>query len=65
MTMIAGSGLLSISIALNAVSSHATCTVVWVVVGAVVVFALSSIQTLGRVSWLGWIGLVSIMAAST
>lgn len=36
---------------------------VFVVVAAIVVFLLSSIQTLDRVSFLGWVGLISIMAA--
>jgi amino acid permease len=65
MTMITGAALLSISIALNAVSSHAVCTVVFVVVGAIAVFSLASIQTLAHLSYLGWIGLASIMGAST
>lgn len=59
----AGSALLSTSIALNAVSDHATCTVVFVVVAAVIAFLLGSIQTLEKVSTLGYIGLVSIFAS--
>lgn len=72
--------MLSTSIALNAVSNHATCTVVFVVVAvslfeltilisltfrpqAVVAALLASIQTLSRVSILGWVGLVSIFAS--
>ncbi|EAU37949.1 conserved hypothetical protein [Aspergillus terreus NIH2624] len=53
-TFVAGSGMLGISIALNAVSSHATCTAVYVAVAMIVTFILSSIQTLGRISWLAW-----------
>lgn len=63
MIMISGSGMLGVSIALNTLSEHGTCTVVFVVVAAIVVFLLSSIQTLDRVSFLGWVGLISIMAA--
>ena len=37
--------------------------VVFVVVGLILGFALSSIQTLNKISWVGWSGLVSIMAA--
>jgi amino acid permease len=62
-TAVAGSGLLSFSVALNAVSLHATCTVVFVVVGLVLGFMLSSIQTLNKISWIGWSGLISIMVA--
>ena len=48
---------------LNAVSFHGTCTVVFVVVAAVICIIFSSIRTLDRVSWLGWIGMTSILAA--
>ncbi|KAL4882845.1 transmembrane amino acid transporter protein-domain-containing protein [Aspergillus karnatakaensis] len=58
-----GSAILSISIGLNAVSNHATCTAVFVAVAAIVGFALASIRTLGRITWLAWIGLPCIMTA--
>ncbi|WRT70458.1 uncharacterized protein IL334_007456 [Kwoniella shivajii] len=60
---IAGASFLSISVAFNTITEHATCTVVWVVVGAIIVAFFASIQTLGRISWLGWVGLVSILSA--
>jgi hypothetical protein len=63
MIFLAGSGFVAISIAFNAVSTHATCTVVWVVVAAVGTFALASIQTLNKVGIVSWIGFVSVMAA--
>jgi hypothetical protein len=56
--------MLSISIGLNAVSSHGACTAVFLAVAAIVGFCLGSIQTLGRITWLAWIGLVCIMTAS-
>lgn len=56
--------MLGISISLNAVSSHATCTAVFVAVAMVVTFVLSSIQTLGRISWLAWVGLFCILTSS-
>ncbi|KAJ5981153.1 hypothetical protein N7522_013968 [Penicillium canescens] len=58
----AGSGMLGISIGLNAVSSHATCTAVYVAIAAIVAFALASIQTLGRISWLAWLVLIVTVA---
>ncbi|KAJ5885391.1 hypothetical protein N7495_009901 [Penicillium taxi] len=62
-TFCAGSGMLGLSIGLNAVSSHATCTAVYVFIAAATTAALSSIQTLGRISWLAWIGLICILTA--
>jgi hypothetical protein len=60
---VAGSGILGISTGLNALSTHGTCTAVFVAVAAIVGFSLGSIQTLGRISWLAWIGVVSILSA--
>lgn len=37
MIMISGSGLLSISIAFNALSQHSLCTVVFVIIGTIIV----------------------------
>ncbi|CAG8204200.1 unnamed protein product [Penicillium olsonii] len=59
----AGSGLLSISIGLNAVSSHGACTAIFVAVACVAVMLLGSIRTLSRLRILAWIGLVSILSS--
>lgn len=56
--------MLSVSIGLNAVSSHATCTAVFVVVGAIVGFLFASIRTLGKMSWLAWVGVGTIITSS-
>lgn len=53
--------MLGLSIGLNAVSNHGACTAVFVAVAAVLGFVLSSIRTLGRMSWLAWVGVISIM----
>ena len=63
MIFLSGSGFVAISIAFNAITTHATCTVAWVVIAMVGTFALASIQTLNKISILGWIGFVSVMAA--
>ena len=55
--------MLGISISLNAVSYHGTCTAVFVVVAALIGFLLGSIQTLHEVSWLAWVGATSILTA--
>lgn len=63
MLFFSGSGMVGVTTALNAVSTHATCTAVWMVVVFVVSFAAASIRTLGNITWLGWIGLASILSA--
>ncbi|KIW45217.1 uncharacterized protein PV06_03619 [Exophiala oligosperma] len=60
---VAGSGMLGISIGLNAVSTHGACTAVFVAVAAIAGCGLGSIQTLGRISWLAWLGLTCILTA--
>lgn len=61
---VAGSGILSISIALNALSTHAVCTAIFVLVGAIVGFTFSSIRTLAKLAILTWIGCGSIIISS-
>lgn len=56
--------MLGISIGLNAVSDHAVCTAVYVVIAFIVTFILGSIQTLGRISWIAWLGLICILTSS-
>lgn len=63
-TFVAGSAMLSISIAFNAISVHATCTAVFVAVAAVLGFGFGSVRTLGRITWLAWVGVASILVAS-
>ncbi|KAJ9419618.1 hypothetical protein FOXG_07078 [Fusarium oxysporum f. sp. lycopersici 4287] len=62
-TFVAGSAMLSISVALNALSEHGACTAIFVAVAAVVSFCLSSIQTLGRISWIAWVGASCIITS--
>lgn len=63
MIFIASAGIVGISTAFNAISLHGTCTAVFVAVSAVLGFILMSIRTLDRISWLSWVGVVSILAA--
>lgn len=63
MIFIAGSAVLAVSTALNAITLHATCTAVFVAVSAILGFMLMSIKTLQEVSWLSWVGAASIIIA--
>ncbi|KAF2166681.1 hypothetical protein M409DRAFT_23312 [Zasmidium cellare ATCC 36951] len=60
---VAGSAMVSISIALNALSLHGACTAIFVAVAAIIDFLFSSIQTLHRISWLAWVGVVGIISS--
>lgn len=61
--MTAGSAILSLSIGFNALSDHGACTAVFVAIAAVIMFALCSIRTLGRLTWLAWVGVICIIVA--
>jgi hypothetical protein len=52
LVFVMGSHILTFSIALNAITGHATCTIVWGVVGLIVLFLLSLPRTLKKVSYL-------------
>jgi hypothetical protein len=58
-----GMAMVSISTSLNAVSMHGTCTAVFIAVAAVVGLGFGSIRTLGKITFLGWIGVASITAS--
>ncbi|KAI5263423.1 hypothetical protein E4T47_09028 [Aureobasidium subglaciale] len=60
---VAGSGMLSISIAFNALSTHGACTAVFVAVAAALGFIFASVQTLGRITWLAWVGVGGIITS--
>ncbi|GMK54814.1 hypothetical protein CspeluHIS016_0114000 [Cutaneotrichosporon spelunceum] len=60
---VSASAIVAVSTALNAVSVHATCTAVFIAASAVVGWMLTSIKTLGNITWLGWVGMVSILAS--
>ncbi|PPJ60808.1 hypothetical protein CBER1_02324 [Cercospora berteroae] len=62
-TFLAASAMLSISIALNSLSVHGACTAIFVVVGAAIGFSFGSIQTLGKVSFIAWAGVIGILSA--
>lgn len=67
MIFVSASAILAIATALNAISStethHGLCTAAFIAIAAVCGWLLASIRTLGKIAWLGWVGLVSIMAA--
>ncbi|KAF5588027.1 neutral amino acid permease [Fusarium subglutinans] len=62
-TFVCGSAMLSVSIGFNAVSNHGTCTAVFVAVAAVTGFIFASIRTLGKLSWLAWLGLICVISS--
>jgi amino acid permease len=60
---VAAAGLLGASTALNALSEHALCTAIFVFICAVVVAGIAAIQTLDKISWFTWVGVVGIFSS--
>jgi hypothetical protein len=63
MLFFSASGMVGVTTALNAVSTHGTCTAVFMIVVFIVSFGCATIRTLGNITWLGWVGLMSILSA--
>jgi amino acid permease len=63
MALISASAVVTISIGLNTVSDHATCTVAFTVVAAVAMWAMCVPHSMRFVSWASWPCTVSIFAA--
>ncbi|KAL4888173.1 transmembrane amino acid transporter protein-domain-containing protein [Aspergillus ambiguus] len=57
------SHILTFTIAMNTITGHATCSIVFGVVGMVVSFLLSLPRTLEKVSWLSLVSFISIVTA--
>ena len=58
-----GSHVLTFTIAMNAITSHVTCTIVWGVVGMIILWILTLPRTLKKVSYLSIVSFISITAA--
>ncbi|KXT03788.1 hypothetical protein AC578_753 [Pseudocercospora eumusae] len=63
LTFVMGSHVLTFTIALNAITGHATCTIAWSVIGTFVLFILTVPRTLKKVSYLSIISFISILSA--
>ncbi|KAF2200952.1 hypothetical protein GQ43DRAFT_337433, partial [Delitschia confertaspora ATCC 74209] len=58
-----GSHILTFTIAMNAITGHATCTIVWGVVGFIILWLFTLPRTLKRVSYLSIGSFISIIGA--
>jgi hypothetical protein len=62
--VLVGAGqVLAFSTAMNAVTLHGTCTVVFVMIGAGLGIVIGLYRTLDKISWTMWVALVSLMGA--
>ncbi|KAL4877946.1 transmembrane amino acid transporter protein-domain-containing protein [Aspergillus karnatakaensis] len=59
----AASGVIGVSAAINALSTHAACTVWWSFLATVVIFLCASVRKFSHISWLSWVGFFSVLVA--
>ena len=62
MALISASALVTLTIGLNTVSEHATCTVVFTVISAIAMWAMCVPHSMRFVSWASWPCTASIIA---
>ncbi|KAK8080332.1 Amino acid transporter- transmembrane [Apiospora hydei] len=61
--LVTGSGIIGLSVAFNALSDHAFCTVWWGLVSAAIITACSLVRTLKNMGWVTFAGFVSLFVA--
>ena len=62
--LVAGAGMLTVSVSLNALSNHATCTMVFLTVACVISLVVGTgFKSLEKVSWVSWVGVAGIIVS--
>ncbi|KAJ5235452.1 uncharacterized protein N7469_004620 [Penicillium citrinum] len=61
-TLVAGAAMLTVSVALNTLSDHGTCTMVFLAVTCAATFLVGTgFRSLEKVSWISWVGVAGII----
>jgi hypothetical protein len=62
--VLVGAGqVLAFSTAMNAITLHSACTIIWVLIGTLLGVIIGLYRTLDKLSWTMWVALVSLMGA--
>lgn len=62
LALVAGAGMLTVSVALNAMSDHGACTMVFLSVTCAGTFLIGTgFRSLEKVSWISWVGVAGII----
>lgn len=61
--IVAASGIIGVSTALNALSLHAVCTVWFSFIATVIIVICASVRKFSHIGWLTWIGFASVYIA--
>ncbi|OQE39985.1 hypothetical protein PENCOP_c006G05007 [Penicillium coprophilum] len=64
LALVAGAGMLTTSVALNALSDHGACTIIFLAIACSSAFIFgTSFRSLEKVAWISWIGVAGIVLA--
>ncbi|KAJ5349936.1 hypothetical protein N7541_007663 [Penicillium brevicompactum] len=64
LTLVAGAGMLTTSVALNTLSDHGACTMIFLAVACALAFVFGTgFRSLQKVAWLSWVGVAGIIFA--
>ncbi|KAK6853035.1 Amino acid transporter- transmembrane [Apiospora arundinis] len=61
--LVTGSGIIGLSVAFNALSNHAFCTVWWALISTAIITACALIRTLKNMGWVTFAGFISLFVA--
>lgn len=61
--LVTGSGIIGLSVAFNALSNHAFCTVWWGLISTAIITACALIRTLKNMGWVTFAGFISLFVA--
>ncbi|CBX93743.1 hypothetical protein IAQ61_003629 [Plenodomus lingam] len=61
--IVAASGIVGVSTALNALSEHALCTNYFSIVAALMVGLFASVRKFEKLAWVTWVGFISVFVA--
>ncbi|CAO2652315.1 Nn.00g005980.m01.CDS01 [Neocucurbitaria sp. VM-36] len=61
--IVAASGIVGVSTALNALSNHALCTNYFSIIAAIMVGVFASVRKFEKIAWVTWVGFISVFVA--
>lgn len=61
--IVAASGIVGVSTALNALSNHSMCTNYFSIIAAIMVAVCASARKFEKIAWITWVGFASVFIA--
>lgn len=62
--VLVGAGqVVAFSTAMNSITQHGACTIIWVLIGSAGGIVIGMYRTLDKIGWMQWVGLASLMGS--